>query len=113
MGAKRPATPDAPLELNTNTNYPTTDHFYSALLAIMGRSEQASEEAHCVLALDPLSVPINNMVGEIYKFAGRLGTAIAQYRRALELDPKMALVRENLGIAWSCRGRTRRRLKNL
>jgi len=76
----------------------------------MGRMDEAIEEAQCALVLDPLSVPINNMVGEIYMFAGQLDAAVAQYRKALELDPHTGIVHENLGIALEQQGKDKEAL---
>lgn len=99
------------MALELNRNYPTAHHFYSALLAIMGRTDEAIEEIHRALVLDPLSVPIHNMMGEIYMFAGRLDAAISQYRKALELEPDMAMVHENLGTALELQGRDKEALE--
>jgi TolB-like protein/Tfp pilus assembly protein PilF len=97
--------------LELNRNYPTTHHFYSALLAVMGRTKEAIEEVQRALILDPLSVPINNMVGEIYMFAGQLDLAIAQYQKALELDPNTTIVHDNLGTALELQGKDKEALE--
>jgi TolB-like protein/Tfp pilus assembly protein PilF len=90
--------------LRLSPNYATAHHFYSVLLAMTGRLDEAILEAQRALELDPLSVPINNIVGEIYMFADRLDEAAAQYRKALELEPNMGMVHENLGIVLLLKG---------
>jgi tetratricopeptide (TPR) repeat protein len=51
------------------------------------------------LEVDPLSIPINNIVGEMFMAARDWDRAIVQYRKTIEMDPGVALVHENLGVA--------------
>jgi len=80
-------------------NYPTAHHAYSAFLACRGQPEQGVREAKQALAIDPLSILINNIVGEMYLFSGKWAEAIEQFRRTIEMDPNVWLSHENLGIA--------------
>lgn len=74
--------------LELNPNYATTHHAYAALLAATGRKHEAIAEAKCAAEIDPLSIPINNILGEMYMFAGEWHQAIKQYRQTIEMDPR-------------------------
>jgi TolB-like protein len=86
--------------LELNRNYASTHHTYSALLAATGRKEEAIAEAERAMEIDPLSIPINNILGEMYMFAGKWDLAIEQYRKTIEMDPNVWLSHENLAITF-------------
>jgi adenylate cyclase len=65
----------------------------------MERGDEALAEIRRALELDPLSVIINQDVGEILYWLRRYDEAIEQERRALELDPNSARPRSI--IIWS------------
>jgi tetratricopeptide (TPR) repeat protein len=65
----------------------------------LGRHNDSIAEARRGLEVDPLSIPVNNIVGEMLAAARRWDQAIGQYRKTIELDPNVALVHENLGTA--------------
>jgi TolB-like protein/Tfp pilus assembly protein PilF len=86
--------------LRLSPNYPTGHHAFAAFLACTGQPEKGLEESKQALAIDPLSVPINNIVGEMYMFNGKWADAIDQFRKTVELDPNAWIPHENLGIAF-------------
>ena len=47
------------------------------------------------LEVDPLSIPINNIAGEMFMAARDWDRAIVQYRKTIEIDPGVALAHEN------------------
>ena len=82
-----------------NANFATGHHGYAVYLAAHGMREESIAEARCALALDPLSVPINNILGEMLLFARHFEEAGQQFRRTLELDGTLPLYHDNLGMA--------------
>ena len=69
-----------------NPQYPTAHHWYSAHLAIMGRSDEAIEEAKQALELDPLSLIINTWRTVSFYYARRYDAALESARKTVELD---------------------------
>jgi tetratricopeptide (TPR) repeat protein len=54
--------------------------------------------------LDPLALPINEHLGEVYMLAGRYQDAIKQYERTLDLDPTFRSAIEGKGWAYYLAG---------
>jgi adenylate cyclase len=88
-----------------NPNYATAYHAHSVVLGAAKRHDESIAEARHGLELDPLSIPVNNIVGEMLSAARQWEQAIDQYRKTVELDPSVALVHENLGTALEEIGR--------
>jgi tetratricopeptide (TPR) repeat protein len=86
--------------LRLSPNYATAYHAYSAFLACTGHLEQSICEAQRALLLDPLSIPIHNILGEMYMFNRDWDRAIAQFEKAIEMDPNVWIPHENLGIIF-------------
>jgi len=61
---------------------------YGWYLSVVGRHEEAIEEAELARELDPLSLNANNDLGVAYCFARLYDRAIEQLRKTLELEPK-------------------------
>ena len=81
--------------IELNPNYPTARHWHAELLSRLGRHDEAVREMKRAQALDPLSIPINAMVGHALMMARRYDEAIDQYKKTLELDGSF-----NLARAW-------------
>jgi TolB-like protein/Tfp pilus assembly protein PilF len=88
-----------------NPNYATAYQAHSVLLGAMRCHRESIAEATKALEVDPLSIPVNNIVGEMFSAARQWTQAIDQYRKTIELDPNVALVHENLGTALEESGR--------
>lgn len=88
-----------------NPNYATAYQAYSVLLGAMRRHGESVAEARKALEVDPLSIPVNNIVGEMLAASRHWIEAIGQYQKTIELDPNVPLVHENLGIALEEVGR--------
>jgi TolB-like protein/Tfp pilus assembly protein PilF len=88
-----------------NPNYATAYQAHSVVLGAMKRHDESIAEAMRGLEVDPLSIPVNNIVGEMLSAARQWERAIDQYRKTVELDPRVALVHENLGTALEEIGR--------
>jgi len=90
--------------LQSSPGYATAHHWYAHWLLAAGKPEQAAIEMRQAQSLDPLSLPVNVGVGWCWYFARRYDTAIAQYRRALELDDGFALAHQALAMALEIQG---------
>ncbi len=88
-----------------NPNYATAYHAHSVVLGAAQRHDESIAEARRALEVDPLSIPVNNIVGEMLGAARQWDQAIDQYQKTVELDPTVALVHENLGTALDEIGR--------
>jgi len=86
--------------IELNPNYATGHHWYSALLAALGKQGDALAEAERAIELDPLSLPVLNNLGDLYSGAGRFDEAIQQYRKTLEINPKYSPAHTGLGIVY-------------
>jgi serine/threonine-protein kinase len=83
----------------------TTHSWYAEYFDALGRHEEAAAESDLALALDPLSRIIGVVkAGELY-FGRRNDEALAQLRRALELDPNFARAHADLGRVYLATGR--------
>ena len=87
-----------------NTNYATAHHFYAIDLAAMGRNDESVAQARKAVEADPLSLPVNNILGEALAEAGHYDEAIAQYRKTLEMDPNNPLLHDNLSGCYMVKG---------
>ena len=79
------------IELNPNSAYARL--FYSgAYLMPMGLRAEAIAEMKKAVELDPLSLPINNFLGETYVLAGDYPSAYRQYQHTIAMNPNFPLV---------------------
>jgi len=87
--------------IELNPRYAPVRHVYGVYLATVWRQfDQALAEVNKGLELDPLSLPINHMVGHLLLLARRPDEAIAQFRKTLEIDPRYTLAHSNMGYAF-------------
>ena len=92
------------IELNPNSAY--AHLFYSnCYLLPMGRTAEAVAENQRALALDPLSLPINNFMGMSYYFAEDYEKSYQQYQRTIALDPTFPLAHEYFSALLIAMGR--------
>jgi len=56
------------------------------------------------LEVDPLSLPVNNMAGMVLSLAGHTDEAIAQFQRALEMEPRYSVSRAALAQLYEAKG---------
>jgi TolB-like protein/Tfp pilus assembly protein PilF len=68
-------------------NYGTARQWYAEALSRLGRHEEAVEQISQARALDPLSLPINTVVGTVYYNNRQYADALEATRKVLELDP--------------------------
>jgi len=70
-------------------------------------------EARRALEVDPLSLPVNNILGIMLSAAGRDDEAVEQYRKTLELDPNFAMAHTNLAAAYERKGLEKEAIEEL
>jgi serine/threonine protein kinase/Tfp pilus assembly protein PilF len=99
------------LAIGLNPNYPTAHHRYSLYLPIFGRFDEAVAEAKQALQLDPLSLILNENLGDILILARRYDEAEAQLRKTLELDPDFFVARGTLARLYEIQGRYKEALE--
>jgi TolB-like protein/DNA-binding winged helix-turn-helix (wHTH) protein/Flp pilus assembly protein TadD len=91
--------------IELNPNYPTAHHGYAVLLmTVYGRKDEAIEEANRALELDPLSIPLNNIVALLLSDAGRSDETIERAGKLHELNPKMAEPYGYMSSAYEAKG---------
>src|SRR6266853_3741289 len=78
--------------IELNPNYSNAHLFYAgAYLTPMGRHKDAIAEMQKALEVDPLSVPLNNMLGQTYLWAEDYEKALQQFQSTIGLDPRFPL----------------------
>jgi TolB-like protein/DNA-binding winged helix-turn-helix (wHTH) protein/Flp pilus assembly protein TadD len=98
------------IELNPNSAY--AHLFYSnCYLLPMGRLAEAIAENQKALALDPLSLPINNFLGMSYMFAGDYEKSYQQFQHTIALAPTFPLAHDYLAELLKAMGRYEEAIK--
>ena len=78
------------IDLNPNSAYAHL-FFSNCYLMPLGLKAEAIEENKKAMGLDPLSLPINNFMGETYLLAGDYVSSVKQFRQTIEMDPNFPL----------------------
>ena len=85
--------------------YPTNHHFQAIYLAAVRQCfDEALAEARLALSLDPLSLPLHNIVGLINLDAGRFDEAVSMWQKMLELEPTASEPHNEIGWAYELQG---------
>jgi len=87
--------------IELNSNYATTYHWYSLMLAGIGRAEQALDEINRALRLDPVSPMVRTNVGLRLAEAGRVEEGIEQLLNTLVMEPDFGMAHGNLGAIYA------------
>ncbi|MBA2670215.1 MAG: tetratricopeptide repeat protein, partial [Gemmatimonadetes bacterium] len=69
-----------------------------------GRFDEALAQLYTARALDPLSPPINNVLGRVQVAAGQHDSALQTLTAIVELDPRQDLAWQQLGHVHLLRG---------
>ncbi len=85
------------LELSPNSA--DAHHYYAYYLLAINNTRKAVIEAEKAHELDPLSLPINAFLGDMYMNAGMISDAIEQYKKTLEIDTTFRAAIN--GLAWA------------
>jgi len=86
--------------IELNPNYATAHHWYSFYLMIMGRRDESIDEARLAVAIDPLSLQINNHMASMLYFAGQYTQAIEEFKRIIEMNHSYVLAHNELGLTY-------------
>lgn len=92
------------IELNPNS---ANAHFFysNCYLLPMGRFAEAIAENKKALDLDPLSIPMNNFLGNMYAWAGDYDKSYEQFQRTIQMDPTFPLAHNFLSRVLESQGR--------
>ena len=77
--------------IELNPNYATARHWYSRLLADVGRKDEALAEIKRANEIDPLSLVIIANIAQRYQEMGDYQSAIEQCNKIIEIDPSFAI----------------------
>src|SRR5262249_46391913 len=75
-------------------------HWYSDLLSRLSRLDDAVTEAQRAVQLDPLSLPINQNLGDVYSVLN-YADALQQYRKTLAIDANYAPTHTQLMLLYA------------
>lgn len=87
-----------------NPGYTWAYHYYTLLLLMLGRTDEALEQNRHALAADPLSLPANATRGIILLQRGDTTGADQALQRAVTLSPNAPLALYYLAVARAARG---------
>ena len=87
-----------------NPLYDTAHHWYSHLLAALGRNDEALAEARRALQISPSDTVMNEHMGWTYLMARDYDHAIQSARKAIEMEPDFLLAHRVLGLAYQYKG---------
>lgn len=92
------------IELNPNS---ANAHFFysNSYLLPMGRVAEAIAENKKALEVDPLSLPMNSFLGQMYAFAGDYDGAYKQFQHTIKMNPNFLLAHSFLSGVLQQQGR--------
>jgi len=91
--------------IELNPNYAEARAYYSHLLNILGRSEEAMKQIEIALSLDPLNPFIKVFYGVDLIFDHKSEEATTAFQNALKIQPNYLLAIQNLAIALHLAGK--------
>lgn len=91
--------------LDLNPNNQLAHEFYSSYLHAMGRLDEAEAENAIAKELDPLSAWVYDDKGWMLLSGRRPADAVAEFQRAIEIDPRFLVARLSLAVAYTRLGR--------
>jgi len=90
-----------------NSNYATAHHAYSILLGLLGRQEESLAEIRKAVEVDPLSVPVRNMLAAKLASYGHCDDSLKEDRKTMELDPNathLGMIHERMAGCYETKG---------
>jgi len=99
--------------LELNPSGAAAHQTFALYLSAVGKVEEAVSEMEMAVQLDPLSLHINNSLGDAYFCAERLDEAMEQYDKTLELDPSFRAALEGKGMVYLLKGEIDQSIKVL
>jgi len=91
--------------IEINPNYATAYHWYSILLRVLGRNDEAAAMIKRAHEIDPLSSVISVNVTRMYQLQNNHEASIENSLKIIELDPNFAPAYEYLGLSHLKRAR--------
>ncbi len=91
--------------IRLNPSYATACHWYARYLTKVGRLDEAVLQIKRALELDPLSLIVGAVVGEILFFARRYDEALVEFQKTLDVDPPFAFGHLGVGLVSLFQGR--------
>jgi serine/threonine-protein kinase len=88
------------LAIELKPKYSNAHHWYSTLLAHMGKFDEAVREANLAMELDYYSLVTRVQLGNVLYRARRYDQAIPVLQKTLELDPRNVTARFYLGLCY-------------
>ena len=88
-------------------NFSNAHHAYAVLLGVLQRPEDSIAEIRKAAEVDPLSVPVRNMLAARYATYGRCDEALAEDHKTLELNPNathMAMLHNRMQGCYEAKG---------
>ncbi len=86
--------------VSLNLNSSLINQVHGWFLIAKGDFEKAIEKMEQAVILDPLSLPLIGNLADAYSFAGRFDEALAQYDKAIEMDPHFRRAFEGKGMLY-------------
>lgn len=90
--------------IQLNPGHSISHGMYGNFLDSMGRFGEASREFQIARELDPVALILISNTAEHFRWMHQYDRAIAENRRALDMDPGFADAHENLSYAYSNKG---------
>ncbi len=90
--------------IDLNPRYSVAHQWYGGYLSAMGRFREAIAERKRGQELDPLSLIINDELGDAFFSARDYDQAIVQWKKTLELDPNFPLPYASIPAAYEQKG---------
>lgn len=101
--------------ISLNPNYATARHFYSVLLAVLQRPDESIAQIRKAEEIDPLSVPVRNMLAGRIAGLGRCDEAADVVNKTIsELNPNSAhlvMLRQTLADCYNAKGMAKQGLE--
>jgi serine/threonine-protein kinase len=92
--------------IELSPNYATAYQWYSILLRILGRFDEAAVMIKRAHEIDPLSSVISDNLSEVYQIQNDHKSSIENNLKMIELDPNYLASYQQLGISYLKQGRT-------
>ena len=90
--------------IEINPNYASAHHWYGEFLSQFDKQEHARAEIDRAMELDPLSLVMMSDSAYIYYQTRQYDAAIAQAKKALELDPNWLFAKGAMSAAYEVKG---------
>ena len=90
--------------IELSPEYATAHQWYSELLGVLRRREEALDRIRRAYELDPLAPAVNAVLGVHLMANGLTDEAVARFKRTLEIAPGYSLVAYQLAVAYVQKG---------